>query len=557
MHRYLKTPEALAFLISAWIVLVSNAGFWQVVGANAPAGPLPGLAYFASFLLLTIGLVSLVMLILSFGRAARLTLGLALVIAASASYFTSRFGTLFDPGMLTNVVETDPAEASELITLPFLAVVTVAGVLPALAIWRYPFVNRSIGAAILHRCVALVIALSLIAGPLFASQKEIFSVARNHREIRHMIAPLNVISASYVTLREHLEAPTEFHHVGLDATHASATTQHRKPRAHVLIVGETARAANFELNGYEINTNPELSERDDIWFLEASSCGTATAVSLPCMFSIQERAGFNRDQSHYEDNLLDVAMRSGYHVLWIDNGNGCKGICARVEHRDVHSSRISTVCPDGTCFDEILVEELRSVLDTMTEDTLIVLHGLGSHGPAYFRRYPERFRLFQPDCQSPNFGDCTQEQITNSYDNTIAYADHFIATAIDTLAAHSADLDTSLLYVSDHGESLGEHGLYLHGMPYKMAPDEQTTVPMIFWADQGALLETQTVPSCVDHSADVSISHDNLFHTELGLLEISTASYRSDLDILSDCQPRALLTAQREVISGASSGAAT
>jgi len=391
--------------------------------------------------------------------------------------------------------------------------------------------------------VALVVALALIVTPLIMSQKEIFSVARENQQLRHMIAPLNIIAATYSTIEDQLASPPEFHSVALDARHVPATEQDGKPLVHVLIIGETARASSFGLDGYTVNTDPELGQRNDVQFFEMRACGTATAVSLPCMFSVQEHDGFDRSASKNEDNLLDVAKRSGYDVIWIDNGNGCKGVCARVESRDVHTLSAENICPHNDCYDEILVEELRRTLDTVTGDTLIVLHELGSHGPAYFRRYPESFRLFQPDCQSANFTDCSQQQIVNAYDNTIAYTDHVIASAISTLSAHTDEFDLSLVFVSDHGESLGEHGLYLHGMPYKLAPAEQTTVPMIVWLGSSSSYGDFPGSSCAADKHRASLSHDNLFHTELGLLGISTSAYKPELDILSACRAGSLTAA--------------
>ena len=443
------------------------------------------LLFFGSFFCLTVGLICLVFLLLAFGRATRVMLGLALLTAASAGYFTANYGVLFDPGMLLKIVQTDRAEASELISISQLTFVAVFGILPALAIWRYPILPRRFPVAVMHRSIALLFALGLIIAPLIVSQKEIFSVARNHQEIRHMIALLNIMSASYVSVRDNFESVGPFEYVALDATHANAASQQRKPRVHVLIVGETARAANFSLNGYALDTNPELEKINNIQFLEVQSCGTATTVSLPCMFSIQGRKSFDAGAARNEDNLLDVAKRSGYDVHWIDNGNSCKGTCARVDSQDVHSSSDNTLCPDATCYDEILVEELGRRLSSVTTDSIFVLHQLGSHGPAYFRRYPDAFRIFEPACDSANFGDCTQQEIANAYDNTIVYTDHVIAATIRLLQSHAEEVEASLVYVSDHGESLGEHNVYLHGMPYKFAPKEQTTVPMIVWFGKG------------------------------------------------------------------------
>jgi lipid A ethanolaminephosphotransferase len=256
------------------------------------------------------------------------------------------------------------------------------------------------------------------------------------------------------------------------------------------------------------------------------------------MFSVQEHDDFDREASWYEDSLLDIAARSGYSVYWIDNGNGCKGVCSRVSNRDVHVSLGEmAACPDSECFDEILVEELDAQLASVEGDTLIVLHQLGSHGPAYFRRYPDKFAVFAPECRSANFGDCTQTEITNSYDNTIVYTDHVISGAIDVLKAHAGEINASLIYMSDHGESLGESNMYLHGMPFKLAPLEQTRIPMIYWSASGTGVGGQSASMCARGAATTRpISHDNLFHTELGLLEIETAVYKPELDLFSTCE---------------------
>jgi lipid A ethanolaminephosphotransferase len=255
------------------------------------------------------------------------------------------------------------------------------------------------------------------------------------------------------------------------------------------------------------------------------------------MFSDKGRSEFDREISNNEENLLDIAARAGYSVHWIDNGNGCKGICARVDSRDVHHADVESICPSGECYDEILVHELGKLLSNVTDDTLIVLHQLGSHGPAYYRRYPEAFRAYLPDCRSPNLGDCSVEEIVNSYDNTIRYTDHVVSAAIDVLEDYSDRVDSSLIYVSDHGESVGEHDLYLHGMPYQFAPSEQTDVPMITWVGAAGLGQRPGLsPDCVGRTLQLPVSHDNLFHTELGLLGIATTVYNPELDIYASCR---------------------
>lgn len=541
----LRKPEALVFLFSLWVALTCNLGYWTtVVSGNAPDN-LPGVAFLANLALLTLGLISLVMLLLAVGVFTRVVLMLTLLVSAAAGYFTHKFGTLIDANMLINVFETDPAEASDLLTLPFVATVTLLGLLPAIAVWKYRLNRRSLPIAIRDRSVALLLALCMIAGPLYISQKEVMSFGRNHREVRHAIAPINAISAGFTLARDALETTPAYRQIGLDAAHIDAELHGELPRVHVLIIGETARAQNFSLDGYVRNTNPELQAIDNVLYSSASSCGTATATSLPCMLTEGGKDGFDRVDRQQQDNLLDIAARAGYAVHWIDNGNGCKTLCDRVDSRDVHLANVDSLCSETACFDEILVHELKSLLTSVSSDTLVVMHPLGSHGPAYFRRYPEEYRRFLPDCRSQNFGDCSTEEIVNSYDNTILYTDHVIAAAIDALAAESDRINPSLLYMSDHGESLGEHNLFLHGMPYNLAPETQKQVPMISWFGETALPGLGQHSGCQPANTQNGISHDNLFHTELGLLDIQTSAYRKDMDIFAGCKSAERLAAIR------------
>ena len=167
---------------------------------------------------------------------------------------------------------------------------------------------------------------------------------------------------------------------------------------------------------------------------------------------------------------------------------------------------------------------------------MLVLHTLGNHGPAYFRRYPEAFRRFTPTCDDEDLSKCSREQIANSYDNALLYTDHVLARGIDLLEALAPRYDTALLYVSDHGESLGENGLYLHGLPYSIAPQEQTRVPMVMWLSPGFAARTALDAACLRTAAQRPATHDNLFHTVLGLLDVRTTIRDDTLDLTAACR---------------------
>jgi lipid A ethanolaminephosphotransferase len=253
------------------------------------------------------------------------------------------------------------------------------------------------------------------------------------------------------------------------------------------------------------------------------------------MFVDTGRGGFESRHGTRREGLLDVLQRAGVAVYWRDNNSGCKGVCDRVPHEDLSSLQVSGLCRDGECYDEVLLHGLQAWLDGLDRDALVVLHMKGSHGPAYFRRYPPEFGVFAPACDTIDLARCSRERIVNAYDNTLRYTDHVLSLTIELLRANASRFDTAMLYVSDHGESLGENGLYLHGIPYALAPREQTHVPMLLWLSEGLRGQLGIDTECLKSRQREPLSHDNVFHSVLGLARVRTVAYRQERDLLSRC----------------------
>lgn len=247
------------------------------------------------------------------------------------------------------------------------------------------------------------------------------------------------------------------------------------------MVGETARADRFSLNGYYKETNPELKKLNVVSFKNVSSCGTATKISLPCMFSNLGRANYDENEAFQQENALDVLSEYGVQVLWRDNNSDSKGVATRIPYQNFKSPTLNPVC-DTECRDIGMLSGLDAYIKShQGKDILIVLHQMGNHGPEYYRRYPENFRRFQPMCMTGELGDCSKQEVDNAYDNAILYTDYFLANVINFLKQYDEKYSTAMLYVSDHGESLGEQGIYLHAAPYLIAPKAQTHIPVIIW----------------------------------------------------------------------------
>ena len=325
--------------------------------------------------------------------------------------------------------------------------------------------------------------------------------------------------------------------IGEDAKQKAVMNNGPRKNLTILVLGETSRAADFSLGGYDRETNPLLAKDNVVYFPKTASCGTATAVSVPCMFSNMPRTSYNESLAHHQEGLLDIIQRAGIQVLWNDNDGGCKGACDRVPHQDVTALNLPGQCINGECYDEVLFHDLEKTIDNMQGNGVIVLHTIGSHGPTYYHRYPAEFRRYTPTCDTSEIQSCTQEQLKNSYDNTILYVDYIVDKAIKLLQSKQDKFTTSLVYLSDHGESLGENGVYLHGLPYSIAPETQKHVPMLLWLSDDYQKRYGVNYDCLQKQAkENNYSQDNLFSTMLGLTGVETQEYRAADDILATCK---------------------
>ena len=526
------TANRLCLLVAAWIVATANHTFWQYF---LKVQPLTGRGWLfaASLALAMTGATMFLLRLLSPGRTLRVMLTLLLVITAGASWFTDTYGVAIDSDMLRNVVQTNPAEARDFLGWPLLWRIAWQAGIPILVVWQARLPMDTFLRALRDYVLGALAGLALLFGaglPLYSSYASYF---RNQDIARYFITPANVLVGSVTLVRKSLHGRQPYVKVGEDAKRPAQSNP--KPLLVLLVVGETARAANFSLGGYARETNPLLKQHGVYYFSDVSSCGTATAVSVPCMFSDLPREEFKLAQAEHRDTVLDILARAGLSVTWVDNQSGCKKVCARVpteEARPYHPES----CRDGECLDDALLHVLAAKLPQVGRDAVLVLHAMGSHGPTYFRRVTPEHEAFKPICPTERIETCSDEQIRNSYDNSIVYTDYVLAGLIDQLAAEQARVDSVLLYVSDHGESLGESGLYLHGQPYLIAPDVQKKVPLLMWMSKDAAARLRVDTACLKGRLGERFSHDHLSHTLLGLGNVNSLTYRPELDLLHPCR---------------------
>ncbi|NHB76253.1 phosphoethanolamine transferase [Rhodobacter calidifons] len=525
------SPALLNALVATWLLALCNATFWGhlfriFAGRTVTALVFAGAVW--ALLLLVISLLAL-------RRMQKPVLVALLMIAGVSSYYVDVLGVVIDREMIQNAMTTTFAESKHLITPQFLAHVALYGVLPsALVLWvrirRAPALRAAAGAGLM-----LALSAALVAGLLFTNLKAYSTVLRAEKELLGAVQPLAPLSGALRYARMMMKSTqVVLQPTGRDAGKGPYLSTAGKPVLMVIVAGETGRAQNWSLGGYARQTNPELAARDILYFPQATSCGTATATSLPCMFSPLGQADYSYEGGLSHENLLDVLSHAGFRVEWWDNNTGDKNIADRIPRRTMTAADGADFC-QPECIDGVFLKALAEKAATITEDTVIVLHQIGSHGPSDWLRYPADREIFAPACKTPELTDCTAEEIVNAYDNTIAYTDHVLAEVIDLLDG-SDRVIPALYYVSDHGESLGEGGLYLHGTPYFMAPDNQTRVPMVIWMSERFRASLGLDRACLAARTDAPVSHDNMFSTVLGMLNVTTSARDDALDIAGACR---------------------
>lgn len=533
-YRPQMATESLALVVTLAFTLLYNVPFWQGALAGQPLGAPRTWWSIAGYAVVLTSLQYVVFLPFMTRWTAKPLLALLILVAATVSYFTTSYGTYFDTTMITNVLQTDTREASELLTESFSLHMLVFAALPILLLQRVRLPATAWRRALVRRVAYLSLAVIALVGSILLTYHSLSPLMRNQPELRYLVTPGNyLVSMGRVLAASDAVEPQQRLPLENDASLVSRPGE--KPALLVIVVGETVRAANWGLNGYARQTTPQLARRDVVNYPDVSSCGTSTAVSVPCMFSPLGHEDYDEAYIQRHESLLDVLQHAGIDVTWLDNQSGCKGVCDGVASASITPENHPASCQGGRCLDGALAEELEQRVERSRGDTVIVLHELGNHGPSYYQRYPDAFRRFTPTCDSADLSHCTQQQIVNSYDNAILYNDQVLSDIIDFLDAQQR-FAASMIYLSDHGESLGEHGLYLHGLPYAIAPDEQTQVPMIWWLSDAMQRRTGIDPACLEADADRHHSQANLFHTALGLLGVSTQVYRPEQDIGGQCR---------------------
>ncbi len=476
----LKDIKSSTLIILTAIFLVSfcNISFFSHIIEVYPLAH-KNIAYVSSLAVLLISIIIILLTLICSRYTTKPVLIGVVLASALVAYVMDNYSIVVDAVMIQNIVETSMGEVSDLLNLKLFLYFLCLGLLPTVLIYKAKINYGTRKSELISKIKVLMIFTMAIIVIVFSFGKFYASFIREHKSLRYYSNPVYYIYSSIKYINSKFAiGPIAVAAIGKDARIPVIDNDRELV---ILVLGETARADRFSLNGYEKETNPLLKKENVISFTNFYSCGTSTALSVPCMFSVHDSSRFNIDKAQATENLLDVLHHAGVSVLWRDNNSDSKGVAVRVPYESFKYPDTNTVC-DVECRDEGMLVGLQKYIDRQIRgDIFIVLHQMGNHGPAYYKRYPEMFERFKPVCKSSQMEACSSGEINNTYDNAILYTDYFLSRVIALLKQNTGKFETAMLYVSDHGESLGDGGIYLHGLPYFMAPDAQIHIPAILW----------------------------------------------------------------------------
>jgi len=515
------TQSKLIILTSIFLLVFDNYSFFiNVFKIYPPVGL--NLVYIFSLSILVISLNIFLLSLVSSKYTTKPILIIVLLVSSLTNYFMNSYNVIIDEEMIRNIIQTDLKESLDLFSFKLLLYFIFLGVIPSYLVYKTKIKYNNFLTELKSKIITIFLSLLISIIIILSFSKFYTSFFREHKPLRYYTNPIYWIYSIGYYINETLnKAPVTIKKIGLDA---KVIRQTKKHKLIIMVVGEAARADHFSLNGYEKETNPNLKKQNIINFSNFYSCGTSTAYSVPCMFSPLKKDEYSYDKFIRIENVIDVLNRAKISILWVDNNSDPKGVMDRFSYIDYKNFKCN-----GECRDIGMLQFLpKFITQNKNKDIFIVLHQMGNHGPAYYKRYPKNFEKFKPVCKTNQLEKCSKESIKNAYDNALLYTDYFLNQVIEFLKKYQKEFEVGLFYVADHGESLGEHGIYLHGLPYFMAPQAQKHVGAIMWFGKGFSginLEK------LKNNKNNFYSHDFIFSTLLGLFDVNSKVYEKKFDL--------------------------
>jgi lipid A ethanolaminephosphotransferase len=491
-------------IISLFTFLLFHVPFFKFVFSILDCKSLSGITLIINLIILMLTLNACVFYFMFFlpKIIGKILLVLFFNINAIAIYFINTYSVIIDETMIGNIINTNNEEASSFFSFGLIIYLLFLGIIPSIFIIRIKIINESF----IKKLVTFILTLIFIVALVFSNSSNWLWIDKHSTKLGALAMPWSyVINTSRFYIHKSQANKKEI-------LLPDATIKDKEKSIVVLVIGESARSQNFSLYGYTKNTNPLLSNTKNVYSFNATSCATYTTAGVKCML---EHASTN----NFYEILPNYLYRNNVDVIWRTTNWGEPPI-----HIEKYLNRHDIEKGYGggrSNYDEILLSGLKEqIFASQNNKILIVLHTSTSHGPTYNKKYPPQFEKFKPVCNSVELGKCSTEELINAYDNTIVYTDYILSRLIESLK-QLKEYKSTMLYVSDHGESLGENNLYMHGLPVSIAPKEQLDIPFIVWLSD----DSKKIKS------NETLSQNHVFHSVLNFLSIESPIYDENMNI--------------------------
>ena len=434
----------------------------------------------------------------------KLLLVIFFIINAIALYFINTYNVLIDITMIGNVINTDYEEASSFFSWGLIMYLILFGLIPSFFIIKAKIIKESLKRFLISFSLTLLFIICMV----FVNGGNWRWIDKNSTKLGALAMPWSyIVNTSRYYIKKSKENEKEI-------LLPNATIKDNEKSIAVLVIGESARSQNFSLYGYEKLTNPLLSKIENLHSYKATACATYTTAGVKCILE-------HKNTNKLYEILPNYLHRNNVEVIWKTTNWGEPPIHIKNFY---NKTELRKDCEGEECsYDEILLKGLQEqILASNKDKILIVLHTSTSHGPSYNTKYPSRFENFKPVCNSVELGECTSEELINAYDNTIVYTDYILSSLIENLK-ELKDYNSLMMFVSDHGESLGENNLYMHGIPVAFAPKEQLEIPFIVWMSDNS--------KQLKYNKTETLSQNHVFHSVLNFLAIESPIYDESMNI--------------------------
>ena len=494
-----------ALLMSFLNFLFFHFPFYNFVFSNADYKSLNGICLITSLIILMLVVNAFVFYLMFFLShfVGKLIVIVFFIINSIALYFINTYSVIIDESMIGNVFNTNYEEASSFLSVKLIIYILFLGVVPGVYISKVKIINPTLKKFLITASLTVFFILMVI----FANAGNWLWIDKNSKQLGGLAMPWSY-SVNMPLFYIHKAQKNK-----KEILLPDATIKDNEKSVVILVIGESARKQNFSLYGYGKNTNPLLSQTQNVYHFNATSCATYTTAGVKCILE-------HTSSGLLYEILPNYLYRNNVEVIWRTTNWGEPPVhIKKYEDR----AALAPDCKGEDCYyDEILLTGLKEeIMASEKNKILIILHTSTSHGPTYSKKYPSQFEVFKPVCNSVELGNCSKEELVNAYDNTIVYTDYILHKIIENLKALKAYKST-MIFVSDHGESLGEKNLYMHGVPMSFAPKEQYEIPFIVWLSANS--SKQLKPNN-------TLSQNHVFHSVLNFLSIQSPVYDEKMNI--------------------------